>query len=266
MEARAALLEREGVGDFRDPPFYFADEPARRVEPRWAELKDLGNVELAKGNYAGAIALYTDALLLATTRRPQFGVLSKLSFGNGKQLNAAVSNKILGFLPSPEDPYQFEHAGRRRQIQPLNKPAAICLANRAAAHLKVDNPQKALADGIEATRWCPEYLKGHHRVVRSHLALKQKAAAKKVKAEIKQFEAMFAMPDYSLAMLAVGWISQTTQQLQYQEGRYKEAVRRLEEASSSGQDMMLELSVGLVPFLVAFFCSSTGALHDFVSA
>jgi hypothetical protein len=252
MDDRQQMLEAAGINDFSDPQFMYADYAAspRFIEPRWEKLKLAANSELSSGNYRSAIALYTDALLLVTTTQPQFNLLAKMSFCNGKKFDAGVLNTIIAFLPSPEPPFRLQHSGRQRIIQPLNEPAAICLSNRAAAHLKASDATKALADGIAATKWCPEYVKGHYRVVRAYKSLGKGAAAKEVEQEIKQYRQMSVLPDYSMALLGVGWIDMVYQQTRYRDARLEETVRRLKVLNIEEPKVEIEIKMTLVPFLV----------------
>ena len=98
------------------------------------------------------------------------------------------------------------------QVQSLtfpNKPAAVCLANRAAMHLKAGRPEDALEDAKQATVQCPEYLKGHYRVGQALRALGHTAEADVVEGQIRTYRALVQLlPWYGLALLMLGWISQ----------------------------------------------------------
>ncbi|KAI0047324.1 hypothetical protein FA95DRAFT_1559154 [Auriscalpium vulgare] len=70
-----------------------------------------------------------------------------------------------------------------RDMRGAEKLRAVCLANRAAAHL-LDGPgqdvQQALSDGVEAERADSEYVKGYLRQMRAHVLLKNLGEARRV--------------------------------------------------------------------------------------
>ena len=124
-----------------------------------------------------------------------------------------------------------------------NLPAAICLSNRAAALLKLGNPEQALASAQKACKTCPEYLKGRRRVQSAHTALGDAAAARKLGKEIWQYET--ALKNFAwngIALLFSEWISEWDFICVYEPKRQKFFARRLAGVFGVGG------SASLVPF------------------
>ena len=132
--------------------------------PRWRELKDHANQALKDGNVDAAIEGYTCALMLAEGNIDLlFDVLSaRPPESAGARLAAARQDYaplIRQFIPVP-------NAARGEP----NDAAAICLANRASAYLKLGLADAAVVDARAATLACPEYVKGHFRLRQALIA------------------------------------------------------------------------------------------------
>jgi len=92
-----------------------------------------------------------------------------------------------------------------------NKPAAVCLSNRATVHLKCGRVKEALSDAQEAIQLCPMYVKAHYRYAQ---ALEQQGdkASKKKAAEtlkrIKEHTLVCGLGQFwdACAALTVGWM------------------------------------------------------------
>lgn len=129
------------------------------VHPRWDEFKARGNQALKEGNYEAAIQDYTRALKIADASNVDslFEAASERPANSAGPKLAAIKEDIAPiirrFIPGPV----------LSRGEP-NKPAAVCLANRAAVHLKLGRNVAAVADARAATIICPEYLKGHFRL------------------------------------------------------------------------------------------------------
>ena len=115
-----------------------ADKFAATVHPRWEELKESANPALKVGEYTQAIRLYTDALKIAdgSNVRELFVVIGERPTDSAGPKLAAASGDIAPiiqqYLPGPDI----------SRGEP-NRPAAICLANRAAVHLKIVSNSEA---------------------------------------------------------------------------------------------------------------------------
>ena len=135
------------------------------VHPRWAELKARANHALKDGDLDGAIEGYTCALSIADASNVAalFAVLSCWPADSaGARLAAAeedIAPLVRQYLPGPV----------LSRGEP-NRPAAICLANRASALLQAGRTEAAVVDARAATLACPEYIKGHHRLRQALLA------------------------------------------------------------------------------------------------
>lgn len=149
-----------------------ADTHAATLHPRWESFKQLGNVALDAGDYAGAIGQYTAALSLvdASNVAALFEALSMRPANSAGPMLAAAKDDIAPIIG------QFVAGPVMAHGEP-NKPAAICLANRASALLKAGRCEAAVADALAATSYCPEYLKGHYRLKQALLAAGAESAA-----------------------------------------------------------------------------------------
>ena len=135
------------------------------VHPRWAELKARANQALKDGDLDGAIEGYACALSItdASNVAALFDVLSAWPADSaGAKLAAAeedIAPLVRQYLPGPV----------LSRGEP-NRPAAICLANRASALLQAGRTEAAVLDARAATLACPEYIKGHYRLRQALLA------------------------------------------------------------------------------------------------
>jgi tetratricopeptide (TPR) repeat protein len=162
-----------------DPPFSVEEHFARRVDPRWEELKELGNVLFKRGEYRNSIKLYSQALYIShgsiKSIPALFGVLRKSKRGSPAQrlsenpvLLVLISRFLL--LPLANTEYWLCH-GESVSVRLPNQPAAVCYSNRAAAYMKLASAledteesknylKKALKDAKLACKHCPGYAKG----------------------------------------------------------------------------------------------------------
>merc|ERR1711862_1066894 len=84
-----------------------------------------------------------------------------------------------------------------------NRPAAVSYANRAAVLIKQGKYRDALASAQLAVRADPEYVKGHHREMRSYELVGTVAQAQEKREEMHAFETFINMlPYYGCALLA----------------------------------------------------------------
>ena len=157
------------VATFREYSVAHAYEAT--VHPRWADLKEQANQALKDGDLDGAIEGYTCALSIvdASNLAALFDVLGSWPADSAGSKLAAVEEDIAPlireYLPGPV----------LSRGEP-NRPAAICLANRASALLQAGRTEAAAADARRATLACPEYIKGHHRLRQALLATAADAA------------------------------------------------------------------------------------------
>jgi tetratricopeptide (TPR) repeat protein len=235
-----------------------ADTFAKRVAPEWEEHKNRGNAALKAGDHAGAIAAYSDALVIARGRDPQLDeVLATLK---GCPADSASARAMLGgmalaqligrFLPSLGE--VTWRGGVLKGREP-NKPAAVCLANRALVHFQCGRLEESLADAEAATLELPEYVKAHHRVAKVRGALAKRAreqlqallssgtatgdvgaqsgklraeakahaqAAKEKQEEMKVYENGCRLPYHGAALVGAGWVDVNCDLLVYQQTRF----------------------------------------------
>lgn len=157
------------VATFRE--YSVAQAYEATVHPRWAELKDQANQALKDGDLDGAIEGYACALSIvdASNLAALFDALGSWPADSaGAKLAAAeedIAPLIREYLPGPV----------LSRGEP-NRPAAVCLANRASALLQAGRTEAAVADARAATLACPEYIKGHHRLRQALLATAADAA------------------------------------------------------------------------------------------
>jgi len=120
--------------------------------------------------------------------------------------SGGVSGRFVDMVrPSPEE------LAMMTPIEP-NRPAAICLSNRAAVHLKAGRVGEAEADAREAIARCPVYAKGYYRL--SQCLLQQpkggKEEASRIQVQVKQFTTLQEMSKLvmwdGMAAVMVGWV------------------------------------------------------------
>ena len=153
-----AWVERDtiAVAAFRE--YSVAQAHEATVHPRWEELKARADQALKDGDLDGAIEGFTSVLSIAEATHAVAALFDLLSSwpadSAGAQLAAAkddIAPIVREYLPGPV----------LARGEP-NRPVAICLTNRATAHLQAGRPEAAVADARAATLACPEYIKGHY--------------------------------------------------------------------------------------------------------
>jgi hemimethylated DNA binding protein len=137
----------------------------RGVHPHWEEVKDSANQALASGDIDRAVAGYTNALKIADGSNVDelFSVLAERPLHSAGPRLAALKLDIVPMIQ------QFD-SGPKLSLGEPNLPAAICLANRAAAQLRAGHVSAAVADARAATVMAPEYVKAHYRLRQALLA------------------------------------------------------------------------------------------------
>lgn len=164
------MVREKAARAFRD--YSVAANPfSSTVDPRWEAVKAEANQALKDGDLDRAVAGYTNALKIADADEhvdELFAVLSQRPNGSvGHKLDAAKADLapiIRKFVPGPN----------LSRGEP-NQPAAICLANRAAVHLKAGRVVEAVGDARLAAIICPEYIKAHFRLRQALLAVGDRA-------------------------------------------------------------------------------------------
>ena len=185
------------------------------LHPRWEQLKDEANIALKEGDTERAIAGYTKALKVADPDVFVTGLFAALADASPRCMPCA--DRLVG---AQQDiaPFIRQHVGGPAANEP-NWPAALCLSNRAACHLRQDRPEVALADAERATRLCPEYVKGHYRRFQALTALGRVEEAADVKAAIERFSQLSQVGAASevahgiwlgLRLVHVGWLELDT--------------------------------------------------------
>ena len=176
---------------------------AAMVDPSWEGWKEAGNDALKRGDRTEALSCYTYALYLTQPNWPIyvfFEALNAWPEGSAAARLASAENdigqSISRFLPDGPRSFTQDLApvGRHGLVTytPPNLPAAICLANRAAVHLKASRPQLALADAAQAARTCPEYVKGQFRYAQALRAAGKTIKAAAEESRLKSYQDMMA--------------------------------------------------------------------------
>ena len=130
-----------------------------------------------------------------------------------------------------------------------NKGAAVAWANRAQALLLAGAPDRALRSARRATDANPEYLKGHHRVVKALEALGRREAAAELRQQIREYPLARSMyPAESLALLHAGWIDWVRASMIYGPTRFRAAAEHVAAALQEGERKRVEVRASLVPF------------------
>ena len=248
--------------------FSWAEENLKHVETRWEDFKEKGNNALLADppGIDEAIRMYEAAFLITQQPFPQMRTLENIG---QKRPDSALSRFIKASGTNGEPlmllflmPYLMKPliASDKEEIAPgiflnrtfPNRPAAICKSNIAAARLKryrlkgdPTDLEEALADAEEALNLCPEYVKGHSRMVSvlTRLAtdldiseeirrdLRKQAASKRL--EIKTFEELIKiLPWNGIVLKEVGWIDEPQYTFMYEQVRWDyimEQLRRLAE-------------------------------------
>ena len=166
---------------------YFACKP----DPAWEGEKELGNRALAAGDYEcacghysvaasiamgpfenGCLEAFFEALEAAPTGSPAWRVAQMQELR--KKIFSVLLLPLLDTEPPNYSPLGLElpqplrarreEQGEETLVNFPNLPAAICLSNWAQALLKMGETEEALENAQLATKWAPEYVKGHHRV------------------------------------------------------------------------------------------------------
>ena len=207
VEAEAALVDglmrSRGMVCYRTWPV--TDAYAALVPQRWEEVKALGNEAVHAGEFELAIAHYTDALAITDCRQGVhtfFDALDSCAEDSAAQrlagARADIEPIVLKFMPGPVD---GPHGARRP-----NRPAAICLSNRACALIKAGRLADATLDARAAVATCPEYLQGHYRLKQAlTLVAQDSTEALVVNAKIQRFMELTARSCYpELASLGAG--------------------------------------------------------------
>mmetsp|Transcript_21420 Transcript_21420/g.32861 ORF Transcript_21420/g.32861 Transcript_21420/m.32861 type:complete len:373 (+) Transcript_21420:1111-2229(+) len=196
-------------------------EDPKRIDCSWLHYKDEGNKEFKKGNYDNAINLYNKALCIATSPKMQSDGLFLILKSMQKKADESsairlvlenqelVDNIILSFLPkSPnlklkDDQYDMDEP---------NLPAAICLANMATCQLKNLDLLADAADNANLARiYCPEYLKGHEKLLHILELTNFTEEAKNIQHQLQCYQAMINGSQWNgPALHFAGWIDRST--------------------------------------------------------
>jgi hypothetical protein len=240
---------------------------AKRVSPEWEQHKNRGNEALKAGDHDGAVAAYSDALTVAQGREPQMKALlaalrerptpAASAAARALLSNNGVAQLVGQFLPHlglrPLEPAFPAVSTQVSPVREPNRPAAVCLANRALVHFQRGRLEASLADALASAEELPEYVKAHHRVRAAHAALAKRAeqrlqallsggeatgdvgaqagalrgavrehkqaAADRAEA-MQAYERGRALPYQGAALIGAGWLDATTDVLLYQSARF----------------------------------------------
>jgi tetratricopeptide (TPR) repeat protein len=253
-----------------EPPFSAAERLSRKVDSQWEGHKDRGNAAFQAGDWDSAIAHYSDGHFVANgSLEDSFdAVLDALSdHPQGSPQNQVSGNqqlacKLFGYMGRQVGILRFDHGGVKMEAQQPNRPASICLANRAFAKEKAGLLQESLEDALRAAVLCPEYEKAHHRVKTAHRALAESAAdpaekkrhlkeAKKKQQQLKDYkQALAILPCAETAMLVAGLIQHQEMIMVYMPERQAEIFRRIlaEQSRDDYFGSPVHVTASLVPF------------------
>ena len=237
--------------------FSWADVLEERIDPRWSELKEQGNEALRADSLTTAINFYEAALSVTQQPLPQLRALEAVGarhptsalarFATTEGVGGAplMLDLLPQYLPMPllrNNKQQLAPNVELNSTYP-NRPAAICMANIAAARMKrlaSGDLEQALKDATEASELCPEYVKAHSRVAAILVRLAKAPdlseadrselleRAKRKKREVAGFEKLTAMlPWNGPALEQVGWIDPWQYQLLYEDARFEALMTRL---------------------------------------
>lgn len=214
------------------------------VNPRWEAIKNRGNDALKAGDYESAIVWYKRAESLTDVNNALsafFKVIGGLG-GAGARFAAAESDLrdvIRGFMPDGPRatvPFDAEAAQRSAVLgEPVegsepNLPRAICLANSAAALLKAGKPDAAVVEALDAVAFCPEYVKGHHRLASCWRAVGKEDAAAQLEKELDMVKWMRGKHSWiGVNMLCLGWIGTLTYEQIYGPAFFKHECAKIAE-------------------------------------
>jgi len=200
-----------GASRWKD--FSTADHLAPELDAAWEQPKEEGNKRLKEGDHLGAAKLYRDAALLAMGPLEGGAIHAFISaleaWPEGSAQRQFVENEDL-LWTSLVERLPVQHTQRDMQLPDggswtakfPNKGAAVAWANRAQALLLAGAPDRALRSARRAADANPEYLKGHHRVVKALEALGRREAAAELRQQIREYPLARSMyPAESLALL-----------------------------------------------------------------
>ena len=235
-------------------------ERGRLFEARWADLKDLGNDALRRGDagdekcYGLALKHYGDALQVATSPWPQWRALKAAAAADSSIRRALeiepVARNILSWLPvAPQARVPHVVGSVKMKLSTPNLPAAICLGNRSYALVKLgrlaaskgdDDKARscflmARRDAKRAREVCPEYLKAHRRYRAALAALGDDDGAKAVDDEVGDFLVVNKEMSWNGPVLfAAGWIDHFDLMCVYQAARMQWAVELIKRTIRTG--------------------------------
>lgn len=205
------LLEASGPRDkeTKDAFYGFTSRYFEQlVDPAWLELKNLGNREFRAGRYESAKRAYRDAAQVATSPRRGLDTLVDSLQRTGAPVDSArrITTVVARYLHPPVE-WRRRRRGKLEVVPAPNRPAAVCLANRAAVLIKQKRFAEALDNARAAVELCPDYTKGHYREMRCHELMGRaddERAARERMAECKRFAGMYV--DQSMVLFRLGWV------------------------------------------------------------
>ena len=242
---------------------------AAMLDQYWEGWKEAGNVALNAGDLDASIECYTYALWFTEPNWPLYvffeALRSSPDGSAGSRLAEAepdVGECMMRHLPDGPRSWTQELSSLGMSGQavytPPNRPAAVCLANRAAVCLKASRPQQALADARAAVRRCPAYVKAHYRHAQALRACGQHEKAETEAARLKRYEEVLANCRRNAArggwtpamcLLDSGYIDVAEYVFVYERTRFSYVMRHLKEHGIRRG----VLKASLVPFMAGQF-------------
>lgn len=217
--------------------------------------KERGNKAFKDGEFQNAVDHYTRAVALALGFMEGGGFEALLDALDSQEEGTARKRfsedlnlvaLVTKYLRLPRARIKAPMPGMKGAAFP-NLGAAICLANRSAAHLKLGDAAMALEDAKRAAKCAPEYVKAYKRKLAAEVSLGNKAAVKDVRSQLKDFDKIHGiMPLSSSCLLACGWITWEDHQFVYERVRFQAAVEHIRE--TGGEDVAVKCHFSLVNF------------------
>ena len=246
--------------------FSAADYLLPSVDAEWEHWKELGNHCLAKSEYLAAAEYYrkaanisvgpieaglASAFVQALRAWPMKSVHRRLSETNN------VLERIHWFLRSPLMKLKSKLFNGKDNASDLpNKAAGIAWGNCAAALLAAGKHDEALQAARNSVRYCPEYVKGHHRQMKALEACGRLIEAQTKRKEIEEYEELYRVKKYTaryIGLLKVGWITWEQADQIYAPLLRQRVVAhiaaRLGPPSLFGENRRVFLKASVVPFM-----------------
>eukprot|EP01036_Dinobryon_divergens_P022386 gene22386-30637_t len=255
----------------------------RWVDKNWEIHKEAGNKFFKEGSYENAVASYSDALFIASgfdlavpffikelqIHKPLNSAMHKFA-----QIPALCDNLKM-FLSIPWKRY----LAKDLSIRFPNLSGAICVANRSISYMQLYKRRmnegalsqscdeklliKSKNDANKARKFCPTYIKGHHRYAEANKLLGNSEEYNDVQQQLKIYSQLLTsgMKEAAAAAFIIGWIEIGELEV-YSHYRRQEIYKQI---LSYDEKIVVSTTVSLVPIHGGqFITSSLAYIHDWV--